>query len=441
MVLEIIVPLLIIAVSIGISAIIWLALSKLIHRISFSKPTQDAILALVRGPIIAAVIGLGVLEAANIVYSQAPTLLPFFLQPDALLVIVELSVLALAIRAASSDVKRLSPIISEERPVGRMLYFAIYTIGLIALSQIILSSPLAPRTVANIQSGINFLAGLLVTYLVVYILDVIIRRYVHSLVASEPRLKTMYTFIRRLVLVAVALIGVAATTFTSFPAASGVISSLFIAAGFSSIVVGLAAQSSLSNIIGGMLVSVSQPFKIGDAVVFKNEFCFVEDIKLVHTVLRTWDNRRLMVPNSMFQTEIVANYTAEDSTMLVPVMVQISYESDIDKAMSIMREIALKHPECMPIGNLPNVVVMDYGESGINLRLLSRAKDQPTAFGMARDILYQIKKEFDANGIEIPYPRRYLVLSKETERMLSRAIGDEEKHSEGEPSLQKHGRT
>jgi len=105
--------------------------------------------------------------------------------------------------------------------------------------------------------------------------------------------------------------------------------------------------------------------------------------------------------------------------MLVPVFVQVSYESDLEKAMKLMVEVAKRHPDCMPIGDLPNAVVMEFADSGINLRLLSRAKNQPTAFMMARDLLFQIKKEFDANGIEIPYPRRYLVVGKEFKKMFA----------------------
>jgi small conductance mechanosensitive channel len=247
---------------------------------------------------------------------------------------------------------------------------------------------------------------------VVYIANIILKRYAVALGGKEPRLQTTITFVRRLALAAIALLGVSAATFSSFPAAGGLIASLFIAAGFSSIVIGLAAQSSLSNLIAGMVVSVAQPFKIGDAVVFKNEFCFVEDIRLMITVLRTWDNRRLMVPNQLFLNEVVTNYSAVDPTMLAPVIVQIPYESDLDKAMNIMRNVALRHPECLPIGDLPHVVVMEYNESGIQLRLLSRAKDQPTAFQMERDLLYQIRKEFGANGIEIAYPTRHVVLNK-----------------------------
>jgi small-conductance mechanosensitive channel len=69
----------------------------------------------------------------------------------------------------------------------------------------------------------------------------------------------------------------------------------------------------------------------------------------------------------------------------------------------------LKRRDCLSIGDLPNVVVMDYTESGLSVRLLSRAKDQTTAFAMERDILYQIRKEFMVNGIEIAYPRREVV--------------------------------
>jgi small conductance mechanosensitive channel len=60
----------------------------------------------------------------------------------------------------------------------------------------------------------------------------------------------------------------------------------------------------------------------------------------------------------------------------------------MDMAMKMMKDIARKHPDCLPIGDLPNVVVMDYTESGISLRLLSRARDQPTAFNMERDLPY-----------------------------------------------------
>ncbi len=284
-----------------------------------------------------------------------------------------------------------------------------------------------------LTSLLVFVAGLAATFIVSYILNVVLTRHIHDLIAKEPKLQTTYSFLRRLTVAVVVVVGVSAAVFTAFPVASGVIASIFVAAGFASIVVGLAAQPSLSNLISGMLVALFQPFRIGGAVTFRNDFCFVEDVKLVHTVLRTWDNRRLIVPNAILQAEVVINYTAEDPTMLVPVFVQASYESDLDKAMKIMVEVAKRHPDCLPIRDLPNAVVMEFAESGVNLRLLSRAKDQPTAFMMARDLLYEIKKAFDANGIEIPYPRRALVVDKKIEEQLRRIADGLQKLAESQP--------
>jgi small conductance mechanosensitive channel len=403
-----------------IAALIFFLPSRLLSKSRLSAPIREAISIMARAPLIAAVIGYALILAAGQINSVSPNALPVFAKPTNLVVLVELSVLAVAIRAATLVVKRLTVPFSEVKEAERLLVYGIYGLGLMALSYILLASPISPTVEANVWSVLNFFTGLIATYLVVYVANIILKRYAVAIGGKEPRLQTTITFVRRLALAAIALLGVSAATFSSFPAAGGLIASLFIAAGFSSIVIGLAAQSSLSNLIAGMVVSVAQPFKIGDAVVFKDEFCFVEDIRLMITVLRTWDNRRLMVPNQLFLNEVVTNYSAEDPTMLAPVLVQIPYESDLDQAMSIMRDLALRHSDCLPIGDLPNVVVMEYNESGIQLRLLSRAKDQPTAFQMERDLLYQIRKEFSANGIEIAYPRRHVLLSKESKTDTSK---------------------
>lgn len=141
-------------------------------------------------------------------------------------------------------------------------------------------------------------------------------------------------------------------------------------------------------------------------------------MRLIHTIMRTWDNRRLVVPNSILQNEVIINYSMSDPSVLVPINIQVSYESDISKAMQIMTDIARNHPECQPIGDIPNAVVMEFQDSGVLLRLLSRAKDQSAAFSMARDLLLSIKIEFDAQNIEIPYPKRQLILGKELQDRL-----------------------
>jgi len=263
-----------------------------------------------------------------------------------------------------------------------------------------------------------FIAGLAMTFIVAYYLDKILMKSLGQIAFSQPKLLTMTTIMRRMAVLSVALLGVMASTFTAFPESMGVISSIFIAAGFASIVIGMAAQSSFSNVISGIINSISQPFRISDAVMFRDEFCYIEDMRLIHTIMRTWDNRRLVVPNSILQNEVIINYSMSDPSVLVPINIQVSYESDISKAMQIMTDIARNHPECQPIGDIPNAVVMEFQDSGVLLRLLSRAKDQSAAFSMARDLLLSIKIEFDAQNIEIPYPKRQLILGKELQDRL-----------------------
>jgi len=268
-----------------------------------------------------------------------------------------------------------------------------------------------------------FIAGLAITFIVAYYLDKILIKSFNQVAFSQPRLLTTTTIMRRLVVLSIALVGTMASTFTAFPESLGAITSIFVAAGFASIVIGMAAQSSFSNVISGIINSVSQPFRISDAVMFRDEFCYIEDMRLIHTIMRTWDNRRLVVPNSILQNEVIINYSMSDPSVLVPINVQVSYESDLCKAMQIMTDIARYHPECWPVGDLPNAVVMEFQDSGVLLRLLSRAKDQSAAFSMARDLLLSIKMEFDAQGIEIPYPKRQLVLGKELSDRLSEFKG------------------
>ncbi len=263
----------------------------------------------------------------------------------------------------------------------------------------------------HIWQIIILLFGYGLTLIVVLFLDKIIKKWVDRVVSRSPSLKTSYVFMRRILISLIIIMGVSFVTFTAFPELGPAIASLFIAAGFASIVIGMAAQATLSNIIAGIMLSLSQPIKLDDAILFRNEFCFVEDLNLMHAILRTWDNRRLMVPNSVLQSEVIVNYSAKDPTKLVPVFVDVSHEADLDLAMKIMVDVARRHPECLPIGDLPNAVVMEIHENGVRLRLLSRAKDQPTAFMMARDLLRDIKKEFAANGIEFAYPRRHIKLN------------------------------
>jgi len=279
----------------------------------------------------------------------------------------------------------------------------------------------------HVLPAIYFVIGVAAVLVIVKVIDVVLSRSISRMVQRQPQFKTTYVYLKRLIMLVVALIGVYVVASVVYPQVSAAITSILIAAGFASIVVGLAAQTSLSNMIAGLMIAMTRPIRVGDAVLFRGEFGFVEDITLTYTIIRTWDNRRLIVPNSVVQSEVITNYTIIDPMKLVPIYVDISYESDIDKAKEIMIEVARNHPDFYPLEGLPQVVVMEFKDSGIGLRLLTAAKDQPTAFMMARDILYQVKKKFAENGIEIPYPRRYIVFEPRFLELMSKVASGEKR--------------
>lgn len=394
---------------------------KVVPKLALHEAIRVTLQHVIAGPLLAAVAGYGLLVSWQLTLNTITTTVPAFLQISDIQLIVELIVLALSLRTAGSIIKQVVPPLVKAPEADRMLVYSVYAFGLFILAYLALTSPISPRVAANIWALINFLTGVFMTYLAVYVVNTVFKRYSAAIESKQEGLKTTITFIRRLVLSIVALVGVSAATFASFPSVGVAIASIFLAAGFASIVIGLAAQTSLSNLIAGMVISTSQPFKIGDAISYANEWAWVEDIKLTFTVLRTWDNRRLVVPNQMFLSSTMINYDLRDSSKLCVVYVTITYESDMDKAIDILKDAARKHPDFLPSGNLPVVHVMDLGDAngassdanaapGTSLRLLSRAKDQPTNFQMSKDLLYTVKKAFDENRIELAYPRRQIVI-------------------------------
>ena len=414
-----------------LAALAWYASRTSAKRLGLSDRARASLSYIVLGPVLAAILGGGAVAIATYLADNRLVTLPTILLPGNLLVFVELIVLAAGLRTAGAIAKRYVPSVANVKEADRLLIYGVYALGLIALAYILLTSPISPVISASVWATINFAAGLTMTYLVAYVVNVVLKRYAQAAAFRGRSAQTVITFVRRVVLAIVILVGVAAATFTSFPQAGGAIASIFIAAGFGSIVIGLAAQSTLSNIFAGMIISTAQPFKLDDAVLFQNEWCWVEDIRLTFTVLKTWDNRRLVVPNQMFLTNSLINYTLNDSSKLVIVYVQVPYDVDLDEAIELMKDEVRRHPSFVEVPGLPIVHVMEFNESGILLRLLGNAKDQPTNFQMSKDLLYSIRKAFLAHGIRISYPRREIVMNSaaapgETPSDRTRARSDRE---------------
>jgi small-conductance mechanosensitive channel len=231
--------------------------------------------------------------------------------------------------------------------------------------------------------------------------------------------ETVTRYVLRVKTVLVYLIAGAA--YASFiPSLQAFLHTVVASAGITAVVVGFAAKSTLANLVSGLMLTVYRPFRIGDRVNIEGENGTVEDITLRHTIVRTWENKRLIIPNEKIDSMSLINFTAVDPRLLVSVDVGISYDSDIDLARAILIEEAKACPHVLPLGEPPDgapqepyVRVIGLGDSAVNLRLFAWTPNMDAFWKARQHLLESVKKRFDAAGVEIPFPYRTVVYKKD----------------------------
>lgn len=172
--------------------------------------------------------------------------------------------------------------------------------------------------------------------------------------------------------------------------------------GAASLAVGMALQGTLQNFAGGVMLLLFRPFKIGDFVEVQGFTGVVKEIQIFNTVLTTGDNKVIMIPNGGISTSSMTNYSRME-TRRVDFTFGIGYGDDIDKAYAAIRtvidrnELILKDPE-------PFMAVSNLGDSSVDIvvRVWVKGADYWTVFFYMNEF---IKKEFDAQGINIPFPQ------------------------------------
>lgn len=175
---------------------------------------------------------------------------------------------------------------------------------------------------------------------------------------------------------------------------------VFAAAGLA---IGLAFKDSLSNFATGIMLVLFRPFKTGDFIEAAGVAGVVEHIRIFNTVMRTGDNREIIVPNSQIYSGIITNYSARD-TRRIDLVIGIGYEDNIGKAKKIIEDIIAKD-ERLLTDPAPTIMLLELGESSVDIavRPWVNSGDYWTA---RADLLENIKAAFDADGISIPYPQR-----------------------------------
>jgi small conductance mechanosensitive channel len=184
--------------------------------------------------------------------------------------------------------------------------------------------------------------------------------------------------------------------------------------GIISVIVGLAAQNTLGNLIAGISLLIYRPFKLGDRLQVTApsglETGIVESLALGYTLLKTDDNRRIVIPNSVMASQTTINMTGDDPRLICSVPFNISYDSDLDKVRAIIVDLAAKHPKAQVVDACQ---VTKLAASSVELTLEVWCKDALTADILKSDLLEQAKKRFAVEGIQIPYPHTMLILPPE----------------------------
>lgn len=197
------------------------------------------------------------------------------------------------------------------------------------------------------------------------------------------------------------------------PELRGLLGTLLTGAGVAALVVGFAAKSTLSNLIAGVALAFYRPIRIGDRIDLEGEYGTVEDITLRHTIVRTWEHKRLVIPNEKLDTLTLVNHTIIDPKMLCRVEVGVSYDTNLDRARAAILAAARDCPHIKADEDAPWVRVISHGDFAIGLRLYAWVPDVDELWLCRWWMLEAIKKRFDEDGIEIPFPYRTLVFKED----------------------------
>ena len=218
----------------------------------------------------------------------------------------------------------------------------------------------------------------------------------------------------------------------AFPALRTLAQTALAGAGVLALVVGVASQEGIANIVSGMLIVAFRPFRVGDVIeVEGSTMGRVEDITLRHTVIKDFQNQRVVVPNANLNKADVTNYHLTDWRMCEWVVVGVAYGADLERAIEILRETAADHPYAIdrPGATRPadappavDVHVMELADSAVTLRASVWAGSFQQGFELKHDVLRDVKRRYDEAGIGIPFPQRTLSLDAGAKRFLTDLI-------------------
>ena len=218
----------------------------------------------------------------------------------------------------------------------------------------------------------------------------------HRLGKKDPTLNKFLcglisAVLKVMLLISVAsMIGIETTSFIAVVGAAG-------------LAIGLALQGSLANFAGGVLILIFKPFKVGDTIEAEGHLGSVAEIQILYTVINTFDNKRVVIPNGSLSNATLINVSVYDKRRC-DMTFGIGYDDDIDKAKKILQRL-FEEDERSLTEPAPRICVAGLGDNSVDL-MFRPWVGTDDLWPYYWDMQEKVKKAFDEEGISIPYPQR-----------------------------------
>ncbi len=265
------------------------------------------------------------------------------------------------------------------------------------------------------EQALFIVVVLTIAFVVGTVLRYLMGRYLKS---SSRKLKvdpTRYNFFKNAVDFIVLLIA-CIVIFRSIPSLHTFSTTLITGAGVLAAIVGFASQTAFSNIVSGFFLVIFRPFSVGDRVkIGQLHTGDVEDITLRHTVIKDFENRRIIIPNNVISNETIINSTITDDKVIMFIEVVIAFDADTNLAVRIIQEEVMRHPyyldnrtpEETGRGDHPVMVrVMNFTDIGVQLRGYAWSRNPTEGFDLKCDVLKAVKDRYNNENVEIAYAYR-----------------------------------
>lgn len=202
---------------------------------------------------------------------------------------------------------------------------------------------------------------------------------------------------------------------SSIPTIHSAIISLLAGAGIAAAALAFASQQAIANMINGLFIVFFEPFRVNDRIRISgsgsNDFMgVVEDITMRHTVIRDFENNRIVIPNSVIGNAVISNLTIEDERVFRRLFFRVSLDADIQKAKQIIHDICYKHPLRIDtrteedkknfVPEVP-VRVFTFDDKGITIEAYASAANPSNAYIMACEIYEEVLIQFQQEGIPL----------------------------------------